>query len=134
VTGGWCIRRVEEFWDSIGFRWTDLGQVYQAIRAIVAYNVAETKSLLGTAASCRGGAARYVRSTGKCEGSLATFERSGIWGQAVNMGHRSVTGFLSIHWRRSRVWVIDVPIPLRDGGAGWLEVTHLDETLRISWE
>ena len=108
---------------------TDLGQVYQSIRGDRVYNVAETKSLLGIEGIVAV-AARYVRS-GDARVSV-TFERS-ILGLRSIMGYRSVTTFVDSLEAKSRVWAIDVPIPARDGVAqGWLEVTYLDETLRIS--
>jgi len=108
---------------------TDLGQVYQAIRGDRVYNVAETKSLLGIEGIVAV-AARYVRSGD--ERVSVTFERS-ILGLRSIMGYRSVTAFVDSLEAKSRFWAIDVPIPSRDGVAqGWLEVTYLDETLRIS--
>ena len=108
---------------------TDLGQVYQAIRGDRVYNVAETKSLLGIEGIVSV-AARYARS-GDARVSV-TFERS-ILGLRSIMGYRSVTAFVDSLEAKSRFWAVDVPIPSRDGGAqGWLEVTYLDETLRIS--
>ncbi|MCX5963004.1 MAG: fibrillin [Cyanobacteria bacterium] len=108
---------------------TDLGQVYQAIRGDRVYNVAETKSVLGIEGIVAV-AARYVRS---CDARVSvTFERS-VLGLRSIMGYRSVTAFVDSLEAKSRVWAIDVPIPARDGVAqGWLEVTYLDETLRIS--
>ncbi len=108
---------------------TDLGEVYQAIRGDRVYNVAETKSVLGIEGIVAV-AARYVRS-GDIRVSV-TFERS-ILGLRSIMGYRSVTAFVDSLEAKSRVLAIDVPIPARDGVAqGWLEVTYLDETLRIS--
>jgi len=108
---------------------TDLGQVYQAIRGDRVYNVAETKSLLGIEGIVAV-AAHYVQS-GDARVSV-TFERS-ILGLRSIMSYRSVTAFVDLLEAKSRFWAIDVPIPSRDGVAqGWLEVTYLDETLRIS--
>ena len=108
---------------------TDLGEVYQAIRGDRVYNVAETKSLLGIEGVVAV-AARYVRS-GDARVDV-TFQRS-ILGLRSIMGYRSVTAFVDQLEAKSRVLAIDVPIPSRDGVAqGWLEVTYLDETLRIS--
>ncbi len=108
---------------------TDLGQVYQAIRGDRVYNVAETKSVLGIEGIVAV-AAHYVRS-GDARVAV-TFERS-ILGLRSAMGYRSATAFVDSLEAKSRFFAIDLPIPSRDGVAqGWLEVTYLDETLRIS--
>lgn len=109
---------------------TELGEVYQAIRGDRVYNVAETKSVLGIEGIVAV-AARYVRS-GDVRVQV-TFERS-ILGLRAIMGYQSVTAFVDSLEAKSRVLAIDLPIPSRNGGEpqGWLEVTYLDETLRIS--
>lgn len=109
---------------------TELGEVYQAIRGDRVYNVAETKSVLGIEGIVAV-AARYVRS-GDVRVQV-TFQRS-ILGLRAIMGYQSVTAFVDSLEAKSRVLAIDLPIPSRNGGApqGWLEVTYLDETLRIS--
>ena len=109
---------------------TDLGEVYQAIRGDRVYNVAETKSFLGIEGVVAV-AARYVRS-GEARVDV-TFQRSILGLQSI-MGYRSVTAFIDQLEAKSRVLAIDIPIPAREGGVaqGWLEVTYLDETLRIS--
>ncbi len=109
---------------------TELGEVYQAIRGDRVYNVAETKSVLGIEGIVSV-TARYVRS-GDVRVQV-TFERS-ILGLRAIMGYQSVTAFVDSLEAKSRILAIDLPIPARNGGEpqGWLEVTYLDETLRIS--
>jgi PAP_fibrillin len=108
---------------------TDLGEVYQAIRGDRVYNIAETKSLVGiegiVAVAARYEASSAVRVQVK-------FERS-ILGLRSLMGYGSATEFIDALEAKTKFWAIDVPIPARESsGSGWLEVTYLDETLRIS--
>ncbi len=108
---------------------TDLGEVYQAIRGDRVYNVAETKSLLGIEGIVAVAARYEVSSEVRVQ---VKFERS-ILGLRSVMGYRSATAFIDALEANAKFLAIDVPIPAREGsGLGWLEVTYLDETLRIS--
>jgi PAP_fibrillin len=108
---------------------TDLGEVYQAIRGDRVYNVAETKSLGGVEGIVAVTARYEVCSDIRVQ---VKFERS-ILGLRSVMGYRSATEFIDKLEAKSKFLAIDVPIPSREGsGGGWLEVTYLDETLRIS--
>ncbi len=108
---------------------TDLGEVYQAIRGDRVYNVAETRSLLGIEGVVAVAARYEVASEVRVQ---VTFERS-ILGLRSVMGYRSATAFINALEMKAKFLAIDVPIPAREGsGGGWLEVTYLDETLRIS--
>ncbi len=108
---------------------TDLGEVYQAIRGDRVYNIAETKSLVGIEGIVAVAARYEVCSTTRVQ---VKFERS-ILGLRSVMGYRSATEFIDQLEAKVKFWAIDVPIPAREGsGGGWLEVTYLDETLRIS--
>jgi hypothetical protein len=108
---------------------TDLGEVYQAIRGDRVYNVAETKSLLGIEGIVAVAARYEVCSEVRVQ---VKFERS-ILGLRSVMGYRSATDFIDALEAKAKFLAIDVPIPAREGsGSGWLEVTYLDETLRIS--
>jgi hypothetical protein len=108
---------------------TDLGEVYQAIRGDRVYNVAETKSLLGVEGIVAVTARYEVSSEVRVQ---VKFERS-ILGLRSVMGYQSATAFIDALEAKAKFFAIDVPIPSREGsGSGWLEVTYLDETLRIS--
>jgi PAP_fibrillin len=108
---------------------TDLGEVYQAIRGDRVYNIAETKSVLGIEGIVAVAASYEVCSEVRVQ---VKFERS-ILGLRSVMGYRSATAFIDALEAKSKFLAIDVPIPAREGsGGGWLEVTYLDETLRIS--
>ncbi len=108
---------------------TDLGEVYQAIRGDRVYNIAQTKSLMGIEGIVAVAARYEVSSDVRVQ---VKFERS-ILGLRSVMGYQSATAFIDALEAKSKFWAIDVPIPAREGsGGGWLEVTYLDETLRIS--
>lgn len=108
---------------------TDLGEVYQCLRDDRVYNVAETKTLAGIEGIVAVGASYEA-----CSQTRVTvkFNRS-ILGIRSLIGYRSVDHFIDQLEAKSKFLAIDVPIPAREGtGNGWLEVTYLDDTLRIS--
>jgi PAP_fibrillin len=109
---------------------TDLGSVYQCLRNDRVYNVAETQSLVGIAGIVAVAARYTVSSDIRVQ---VKFERS-ILGLRSVMGYRSVGDFIERLETKSRFLAIDLPIPSRENGVGqgWLEITYLDETLRIS--
>jgi PAP_fibrillin len=107
---------------------TDLGEVYQCLRGDRLYNVAETKSTLGILGVVAVGATYEAVSTTRVQ---VKFRRS-ILGLQSAMGYRSVADFVQRLENRSRFFAVDLPIPQRDtAGLGWLEVTYLDETVRV---
>lgn len=107
---------------------TDLGEVYQCLRGDRLYNVAETKSTLGILGVVAVGATYEVVSPIRVQ---VQFRRS-ILGLQAAMGYRSVGDFVERLERGSRFLAVDLPIPVREKtGLGWLEVTYLDDRVRV---
>ncbi len=107
---------------------TDLGEVYQCLRGDRLYNVAETKSPFGILGVVAVSATYEAVSTTRVQ---VKFRRS-ILGLQRAMGYSSVADFVQRLENGSRFLAVDLPIPQREtSGLGWLEVTYLDDRVRV---
>jgi hypothetical protein len=105
-----------------------LGEIYQCIRPAKAqlYNIAELMGLplldgiVSVVAQFDPVSERRVE---------VKFTRA-IWGSRRAIGYQDPGSFIADIEASKRFWAIDFPIPSRDRN-GWLDITYLDQDLRI---
>jgi hypothetical protein len=105
-----------------------LGEVYQSIRAegLRLYNVAEIRGLPGLS----GIVSVAATFTPVSEVRVSVLFERAIVGPMGWMGYQGPAGFIDKIERGDRFWALDARLPQREA-QGWLDITYLDEDLRI---
>jgi hypothetical protein len=105
-----------------------LGEIYQCIRAANAqlYNIAELMGL----PLLEGIVSVVAQFDPVSERRVEVKFTRAIWGSRRVIGYENPDSFIADIEAGKRFWAIDFPIPSRDRN-GWLDITYLDQDLRI---